>query len=121
MPANTQPRRDRVAAERRFLVAPSRVMTCTALNFRHRLSRIIPCIRSRTAEASGVPGAIMQAPAMVKYADFLICESTYGDRRHDTAEGKKARRRRQPHDRARRLGYRSVVRRGSCTGADALG
>jgi len=30
-------------------------------------------------------GAIMQAPAMVKYADFLICESTYGDRRHDTA------------------------------------
>ena len=86
MPANTQPRRDRVAAERRFLVAPSRVMTCTALNFRHRLSRIIPCIRSRTAEASGVPGAIMQAPAMVKYADFLICESTYGDRRHDTAD-----------------------------------
>jgi metallo-beta-lactamase family protein len=61
-------------------------MTCTALNFRHRLSRIIPCIRSRTAEASGVPGAIMQAPAMVKYADFLICESTYGDRRHDTAD-----------------------------------
>jgi len=86
VPANTQPRRDRVAAERRFLVAPSRVMTCTALNFRHRLSRIIPCIRSRTAEASGVPGAIMQAPAMVKYADFLICESTYGDRRHDTAD-----------------------------------
>jgi len=33
-------------------------MTCTALNFRHRLSRIIPSIRSRTAEASGVPGAI---------------------------------------------------------------
>jgi len=31
-------------------------------------------------------GAIMQAPAMVKYADFLICESTYGDRRHDTAD-----------------------------------
>ena len=30
--------------------------------------------------------AIMQAPAMVKYADFLICESTYGDRRHDTAD-----------------------------------
>jgi len=28
----------------------------------------------------------MQAPAMVKYADFLICESTYGDRRHDTAD-----------------------------------
>jgi len=23
---------------------------------------------------------------MVKYADFLICESTYGDRRHDTAD-----------------------------------
>jgi len=29
---------------------------------------------------------IMQAPASVKYADYLICESTYGDRRHDDSD-----------------------------------
>ena len=30
--------------------------------------------------------AIMQAPTPVKEADYLICESTYGDRRHDAAD-----------------------------------
>ncbi len=39
-----------------------------------------------TGDIGRAQDAIMQAPATVDYADFLICESTYGDRRHDTAD-----------------------------------
>lgn len=43
-----------------------------------------------TGDIGRAQDAIMLAPATVNCADFLICESTYGDRRHDTADpGKK--------------------------------
>ena len=42
----------------RQIMPRSRTITCSALNFLKRPILICPCMRSRTADASGVPGAI---------------------------------------------------------------
>jgi hypothetical protein len=48
----------RIRTDARQIIAESRVITCTALNLCQRRSLIKPCMRSRTAPASGAPGAI---------------------------------------------------------------
>jgi metallo-beta-lactamase family protein len=94
---------DARASLKRFVPAPFREETAVAAEFRltlhpagHILGASIASLRAGGVKVvfSGDLGRsndpIMRPPSKVEEADYLIVESTYGNRRHDTADAEAA-------------------------------
>jgi metallo-beta-lactamase family protein len=79
-----------VALDREFVPAPGVRVRLTSSGHVLGSSFVTLAAGGRTVVFSGDVGRpndlIMQAPAVIEAADYLVVESTYGDRRHDTAD-----------------------------------